>query len=101
MTLTTTTDEGTLTGAGTEDIIATNAGTRQHVWLRLFNVSGSPVTVKIYSRKNGAVTSTQVAEIALATLEAIEIEDEIGNGDEIRAEASAAAAINWVRRLLV
>lgn len=87
--------QGTLTGGGTQDTIATAAvGSAQETWAVWFrNYSGASRTLKLWV--NGVADQNKIAEFTLLTLEYCVLNISVGPGDDMRAEASAATAIAW------
>ena len=90
--------QGTLTGAGTQDTIRTGAST-EYVIATFTNYSGSTVTLDLWV--NGVADQNRVAppDMQMLTKETIVLRQKLGNGDTLRAEASAATAIVYTIEL--
>lgn len=88
-------DDGTLTGSGTQDVLVTADADslEESVDIELRNSSGSTRTIIAYL--NGTSTPNVRAIIVLATLEWCTIHYTLAANDVIYAEASAASSINW------
>lgn len=88
--------KGTLTGSGTQDIVATaGGGSAQETYSIVFrNYSGSNRTVTLYI--NGT-TSTDVfdSETVDASGGRLVLTISVGPSDIVRAEASAGSSIAW------
>lgn len=85
--------QGTLTGSGTVDTLRTGANSAEQVTALFRNASGSTRTVTVYV--NGTAGANAIATVTLETLEWFTLGIGLGTGDTLRAEASAAASINW------
>jgi len=88
--------KGTLTGGGTQDIVATaSGGSAQETYCVIFrNYSGTDRTVTLYL--NGT-TSTDVfdSETVDASGGRLVLTISVGPSDVVRAEASAGSSIAW------
>jgi len=84
--------QGTLTGAGTQDTVRTATGTEYHV-VTFTNYSGNTVTLDVWV--NGTADQNLIGppDIDMLTKETVVFNIKLGNGDTIRAEASAANSI--------
>lgn len=88
--------QGTLTGSGTQDTIATaDAGSKQETWSVVFrNYSGSDVTVDLFA--NGTAEQNKFAEFSLDASGGFAVATlTVGPSDELKAEASAGTAVVW------
>jgi len=88
--------QGTLTGSGTQDTIATAAvGSAQESWSVLFrNYSGSSCTLTLYV--NGTASQNIIASVTLDASGGFSTLDiNVGPSDYLKAEASAATSIAW------
>lgn len=87
--------QGTLTGSGTQDTIATAGSVAQETWSVLFrNYSGSSRTLTLYI--NGTTNENTIASITLDASGGFSILTiSVGPSDFLKAEASAATAIAW------
>lgn len=92
--------QGTLTGTPTIDIIRT-ATTNETHRITFTNDSGANVTVEFYI--NGAVAQNRLGPKATidASGGACVLTLDLGNGDDIRAKASAASTIVWTDEMVV
>jgi hypothetical protein len=85
--------QGTLTGAGTQDVLRVATGVESHA-ITFTNYSGGDVVLELFI--NGVADVNRIgAGITLATLEFAVLRQKLGNGDDIRAEADTATAIAW------
>ena len=95
-TLTSDITQGTLTGSGTQDTIATaDVGSAQETWSVLFrNYSGSSRTLTLYV--NGTASQNIIAVVTLdASGGFTALDISVGASDFLKAEASAGSAVAW------
>lgn len=85
---------GSLTGSGTQDTVRTATGT-EYVTVKFFNYDSVSRTLSIWI--NSVANPNLVLSAAtLGTKESLVLELKMGNGDLIKAEASAATAISAI-----
>ena len=87
-------DEGTLTGAATQDTIRTSGG-NETVWVQFRNYSGASVTLYVWVG-DGVAEEDRVYNASLPAGESVFFcRVHIANTQFIKAEASAANSIVW------
>jgi hypothetical protein len=86
--------QGTLTGAGTQDVLRVATNIAESHAITFTNYSGGDVVLKLFI--NGVADVNRIgAGIKLETCEVAVLRQKLGGGDDIRAEADTATAIAW------